>query len=102
MTIASNIALALSIISFAPSAAAFTPMIFVSGFATLIALVGIWQGHTRRGALTIFFTASAAVVSPIALGVEPVDRWLIVLPLIGATGAVVMYWGYRRQRRQPH
>jgi hypothetical protein len=98
MTIALNIALALSIISFAPSAAAFTPMIFVSGLATLIALVGIRQGHIRRGALTIFFAASAAVVSPIAFGVEPVDRWLIVLSLIGAMGAAVMYWGYSRQQ----
>ena len=101
MSIALNIALALSIISFVPSAAAFTPMIFVSGLATLIALVGIWQGHFRRGALTIFFAVSAAVVSPVVFGIEPVDRWLIALPAIGATGAIVMYWSYRRQRSKP-
>jgi hypothetical protein len=102
VTIVLNIALALSIISFAPSAAAFTPMIFMSGLAALIALAGIWQGHYRRGLLTIFFAVGAAIVSPIVFGVEPVDRWLIALPVIGATVAAVMYWKYRRHQNRSH
>ena len=63
MPVVLNIALALSIISFAPSAAAFTPMIFVSGVAALIAVAGIWQGHIRRGLPTVFFAVGAAAVS---------------------------------------
>ena len=102
MTIALNIALALSIISFVPSAAAFTPMVFVSGLAALIGLVGIWRMHVRRGALTVFFGAGAAVVSPIVFGVEPADPWLIGIPVIGAIGAVVMCLGYRRIQSQIH
>jgi len=102
MTIVLNIALTLSIISFATSAAVFTPMIFVSGLAAMVALVGIWQGHIRRGVLTIFFSVGAAIVSPIVFGIEPVDRWLVVLPAIGASGAAVMYWQYRRHQIQSH
>ena len=99
MTILSNIALALSIISFAASAAAFTPMIFASGATALFALVGIWQGHIRRGLLTVFFTVGAVIVSPIVFAVEPVERWLVALSAIGAFGAAIMYWGYSRQEK---
>jgi len=101
MTIALNIALALSVLSLLPSAAAFTPMVYVSGLTTLIAVFGIWQGHVRRGALTIFFAISAAIVSPIVFGIEPAGRWLIAQHLVGTLSAVVMYWDYRRQRSLP-
>lgn len=100
MTIVLNIALALSIISFVPSSAPLTSMVFISGLTALIAVVGIWQGYTRRGLLTIYFAIGAFVVSPIVFRVEPVEVWLVALPAIGAAGAIVMYWTYRRSQNR--
>ena len=96
MTIVMNIALALSVISFVLSSAPVTSMVFMSGLIAAIAVVGIWQGHTRRGLLAIYFAIGAFIVSPIVFRVEPLMGWLVALPAIGAAGAIVMYWTYRR------
>ena len=95
MTIVMNIALALSIISFALGSAPFTSMAFISGLTALIAVVGIWQGYIRRGLLTVYFAIGAFVVSPIVFPVEPLEAWLVALTVIGAAGAIVMFWTYR-------
>jgi hypothetical protein len=100
MTIVLNFALVLSIISFVLSSAPYTPMVFVSGLTALIAIVGIWQGHTRRGLLTVYFAIGAFIVSPAMLRIEPVEWWLVALPAIGAAGSIVMYWTYRKSQKQ--
>lgn len=102
MTIVLNIALVLSIISFVAGSAPFTPIVFVSGLTALIAMVGIWQGHTRRGLLTAYFSIGAFVVSPVVFRVEPVEGWLVAVSVTGAAGAIVMYWTYRRSLCRPN
>jgi len=101
MAIVMNVALAMSVISLAPSAAAFTPMVFASAIAALVAVVGIWQGHIRRGLLTVFFAVGAALVSPTMFGVEAVEWWLIALYAVGTTSAAVMYWRYKKNQNNP-
>lgn len=102
MNIVLNIALALSIISFVASSAPFTPMIFVSGLTALIAMTGIWQGHTRRGLLTAYFAIGAFIVSPAVFNAETAEGWLVSLLALGAAAATVMYWTYRRSQNQPY
>jgi hypothetical protein len=93
-----NTALALAIVSFLLSSAAFTPMVFAAWFAAAIGAIGVWLGHVRRGLLTIYFAVGATIVSPIFMKIQSVDLLLIAIPIIGALIALVSWWTYRQSK----
>jgi len=93
-----NAALALAIVSFLLSSAAFTPMVFAAWFAAVIGAKGVWLGHVRRGLLTIYFAAGATIVSPIYMKIQAVDLLLIAIPITGALMAFVSWWTYRQSK----
>ncbi|OFE13172.1 hypothetical protein PHACT_08475 [Pseudohongiella acticola] len=67
----SSISLILAIIAFVPSAATFTPAIFLSAFALAGAVIGMVAGAVRRGILTILAVCGTVVVSPLS----PTEAW---------------------------
>ena len=97
MHIVLNIALALSILAVVPSAAAFTPVILISGIAALIAVVAIWRGYLRRGLLTVYFAICAFIVSPMFFDFERVEWLLVALLLAGIIGGAGALWDYKRR-----
>jgi len=94
-----NTALTLAIVSFLLSSAAFTPAVFVAWFSVAMGAIGVWQGHLRRGFLTIYFAVGATIVSPIFMEFGAVDLLLIAIPTIGALIASVFWWNYRQSQK---
>ena len=92
-----NIALVIAAAAIVPSAGPFTPAVFLSGLAALVAVLAIAYGHIRRGVLTIYLALSTAVVSPIFTNLQRVEIWLVVLTAIGGVAGVVLYVGYRHR-----
>ncbi len=92
MTRIVNTTLALAILSFLLSSAAFTPMVFVAWLAAVIGAMGVWLGHVRRGLLTIYFAVGATIVSPLFMKIRSVDLLLIAIPI---TGALIAFFSWR-------
>lgn len=67
----SSVSLGIGLIAFVPSAAAFTPAIFLSFVAFAGAMAGAALGAVRIGVLTLLVVASTVVVSPLS----PTERW---------------------------
>ena len=93
-----NIVLVIAVAAFVPSAGTFTPAIFLSAAAAIVAVLAIASGHIRRGFLTIYLAFSAAVVSPIVTDLQRADIWLLVLAGIGGIAGVVLYVSYRKDK----
>jgi len=96
MHLAANLALLLAVVAFGPSAGAFTPAIFLSALAALLAVFCMLHGYVRRGLIALYFACSAAIVSPLMFNVTPPDRWLVALPVFGALLAASLLWHFKR------
>ena len=81
-----NIALSVAALAIVPSAGPWTPAVFFSALAALVAVPVIVSGNIRRGILTVYLALSAVVVSPMFADLPQVDIWLVVLIAIGGIG----------------
>ena len=99
MQVVLNIALAMSILALTLSAAPFTPSIFISGVAAMIAVVAIRRGFLRRGLITLYFAISAFIVSPIIFDIESVHEYLVAFAIIGLVGSIILFWNYKRSQK---
>lgn len=93
-----NVALVLAVVAIVPGAGPFTPAILVSGLTALIAVFAISRGHLRRGLLTLYFSISAALVSPLIIDVHGLEFWVVALYGLGGISALVLYWHFNRNQ----
>lgn len=97
-----SISLALGLVVFVPSAAAFTPAIFLSIVALVGAVVGAALGAVRTGILTLLVVASTVVVSPLS-PTEPwfsslrAEYWMVGMAVSWAIVAERLLVNYRRR-----
>ncbi|MFK8017019.1 MAG: hypothetical protein AB8G17_16460 [Gammaproteobacteria bacterium] len=96
-------ALVLSLLAAIPSAAAFTPAVFASLFALLIAAIGVLRGAWRLGLATlIVVTITVVFLSPLTEHLLRARVWqyamILITPFALFALALVRYWQKGRSR----
>ena len=98
-----KIGLALAVLAYYPSIAAFTPAIMLSVLALPAALVGALCGAYRTAALTVYVMLATLLVSPLLRWPDQIIGLTLLVPGLAALGlgiAGAMVWNYRGGRRQ--
>lgn len=98
-----KIGLALAVLAYFPSIAAFTPAVLLSVIALPAALVGALCGARRTAALTVYAVLATLLVSPLLRWPDQYIGLTLLVPGLAALGlgiASAMVWHFRGSRKQ--
>jgi hypothetical protein len=97
-SITGAIGLALALIAYVPSAAAFTPAILLSFIACATSAVAFWFGAWRIVILTVYICAATFIASPIFIDIDDPALWMMAMAVIGICLSALLCWNYRSFR----